>query len=38
MRYDFEFWPSPEIAQEALDLATQGRHAILAAVPTQAKP
>ena len=38
MRYDFEFWPSREIAQEALDLATQVRHAILAAVPTQAKP
>jgi HEPN domain-containing protein len=38
MRYDFEFWPSRDTGQEALDPAMQVRRAILAAVPREAKP
>lgn len=38
MRYDFEFWPSRDTGQEALDLAMQVRRTILDAVPRQAKP
>lgn len=35
MRYAFEFWPSRDTAQEALDLALEVRRVILAAVPSQ---
>jgi len=38
MRYDFEFWPSRDTGQEALDLAMQVRRTILGAVPRPAKP
>ena len=38
MRYDFEFWPSRDTAQEALDLALEVRRGILAVVPPQVKP
>jgi len=38
MRYDFEFWPSRNTAQNALDLALEVRRAILALIPSDAKP
>jgi HEPN domain-containing protein len=38
MRYDFEFWPSRTTAQDALDLALEVRRAILALIPSDAKP
>jgi len=38
MRYDFEFWPSRNTAQDALDLALEVRRAILALIPSDAKP
>lgn len=38
MRYDFEFWPSRDTGQEALDLALQVRRLILAAVAPEARP
>ncbi|HSB71936.1 MAG TPA: HEPN domain-containing protein [Candidatus Methylomirabilis sp.] len=37
-RYDFEFWPTRDIAQEALDLALEVRQRTLAAVPPEARP
>ncbi len=37
-RYDFEFWPSRDTTEGALDLALEVRRAILAAVPPKAKP
>jgi hypothetical protein len=38
MRYDFEFWPSRNTAQDALDLPLEVRRAILALIPSDAKP
>jgi HEPN domain-containing protein len=38
MRYDFEFWPSRETAQEALALTLEVRRVILCAVLPEAKP
>lgn len=38
MRYDPEFWPDQVTAQEALDLATQVRAAVLAVLPSSVHP
>jgi HEPN domain-containing protein len=38
LRYDFEFWPSHDTAQEAFALALAVRQAVLAAVPPQTRP
>jgi HEPN domain-containing protein len=36
--FHFEFWPTRDTAQEALDLALEVRRRTLAAVPPEAKP
>ena len=38
LRYDLEFWPDRETAENALNLANQVRGAILAVVPQQGHP
>ena len=38
LRYDFEFWPDQETAEEALHIAERVRVAILSAVPKEAHP
>jgi hypothetical protein len=38
MRYDFEFWPSREVAQRALVISEQVRAAVLAAIPSETHP
>jgi HEPN domain-containing protein len=38
LRYDFEFWPDRETAQQALHIAERVRVAVLAAVPQEARP
>ena len=36
--FHFEFWPSRNTAQDALDLVLEVRRAILALIPSDAKP
>ena len=38
VRYDFEFWPDRQTAQEAIGLASELRRLVLAAVPPSARP
>jgi HEPN domain-containing protein len=38
VRYDFEFWPDRQTAQEAIGLASDVRRLVLGAVPPAAKP
>jgi HEPN domain-containing protein len=38
MRYDFEFWPSHAVAQEALNLALEVRRVIFTALPPEVRP
>jgi len=38
LRYDFEFWPDRETAQQALHIAECVRVAVLATVPQEAHP
>jgi HEPN domain-containing protein len=38
LRYDFEFWPDRETAEEALHMAERVRVAVLATVPQEAHP
>ena len=38
LRYDFEFWPDRETAEEALKLSEQVRTAVLSLVPQEAYP
>ena len=38
LRYDFEFWPDQETAEQALHLAEQVQLEVLAAVPKEAHP
>jgi HEPN domain-containing protein len=38
LKYDFEFWPDSETASDALHLALKVRQAIVAALPSQARP
>jgi HEPN domain-containing protein len=38
MRYDLEFWPSRETANEALDLTLEVRRVILTLIPPEARP
>jgi HEPN domain-containing protein len=38
VRYDFEFWPDHQTAQEALELAREVRKRVLAVVPENARP
>ncbi len=38
LRYDASFWPDQATAQEAITLAEQVRHAILAVVPPETHP
>ena len=37
-RYDFEFWPDRQTAQEAVHLASEVRRLVLGAVPQNARP
>ena len=37
-RYDFDFWPDRQTAQEAIHLALEVRRLVLAAVPQTARP
>jgi HEPN domain-containing protein len=37
-RYDFEFWPDRQTAQEAVALALEVRRGVLGAVPQAARP
>lgn len=38
LRYDFEFWPDREAAEQALNMAERVRSAVLAAVPNEVYP
>ena len=38
VRYDFEFWPDRQTAQEAIGLASEVRKRVLEAVPPAARP
>ena len=38
LRYDFEFWPDRETAEQALNVAERVRVAVLAVVPQEAHP
>jgi len=38
LRYDFEFWPDRETAEQALHIAEHVRAAVLATVPQEAHP
>jgi HEPN domain-containing protein len=38
VRYDFEFWPDRQTAQEAVGLASEVRRLVLDAVPQPARP
>ena len=38
LRYDFEFWPERDVADEALEIARRVRTIVLAAVPEAARP
>jgi hypothetical protein len=38
VRYDFEFWPDRQTAQEAIGLASEVRRLVLGAVPAGAHP
>lgn len=38
LRYDFEFWPDRETAEQALNVAERVRIAVLAVVPQEAHP
>jgi len=38
LRYDFDFWPERETAQQALELAEKVRDAVLAILPKEAHP
>lgn len=38
LRYDFEFWPDRETAQQALHIADCVRVAVLATLPQEARP
>jgi len=38
VRYDFEFWPDRQTAQEAIALASEVRSLVLGAVPQAARP
>jgi len=38
VRYDFEFWPDRQTAQEAIGLASEVRRLVLATVPQPALP
>ena len=38
LRYDFEFWPDQETAEQALNIAERVRVAVLAVVPQEARP
>ncbi|MSS73144.1 MAG: HEPN domain-containing protein [Candidatus Latescibacteria bacterium] len=38
LRYDFEFWPDPETAEKALNMAEQVRAAVLSVIPQKAHP
>jgi HEPN domain-containing protein len=38
LRYDFEFWPGRETAEQALHIAERVRAAVLATVPQEAHP
>lgn len=38
LRYDFEFWPDRETAEQALNMAERVRSAVLAAVPKEVYP
>jgi len=38
IRYDFEFWTDSETASDALHLALKVRQAIMAALPSEARP
>jgi HEPN domain-containing protein len=38
LRYDFEFWPDRETAEQAVQIAEQVRQAALAATPHEAHP
>jgi HEPN domain-containing protein len=38
LRYDFEFWPDRQTAEQALEIAEQVRQAALASIPQEAHP
>lgn len=38
VRYDFEFWPDRQTAQEALGLASEVRRLVLGTIPQPARP
>ena len=38
LRYDFEFWPDRETAEQALNVPERVRVAVLAVVPQEAHP
>ena len=38
VRYDFEFWPDRQTAQEAIGLASEVRRLVLGTVPPAARP
>jgi len=38
VRYDFEFWPDKQTAQDAIKLALEVRRRVLGAVPQAARP
>jgi HEPN domain-containing protein len=38
LRYDFEFWPDRETAEQAFNVAERVRIAVLATVPQEAHP
>jgi HEPN domain-containing protein len=38
VRYDFEFWPDRQTAQEAIGLASEVRRLVLGSVPAGARP
>ena len=38
LRYDFEFWPDRETAEQALHIAERVRVAVLAMIPREAHP
>lgn len=38
LRYDFEFWPDPETAEHAVEVAERVRAAVLTALPAEAHP
>ena len=38
LRYDFEFWPEKQTAQESLDVSQKVRSAVVSCLPSEAQP